>query len=426
MIEDQFKDALNGIRTLMTVGLQSVRAAGKMDDTTVTEFGHKLRTEIIIFKRAAVAMQTLTDERMIQGIMHGKLEELLDIMGSPHPEYAKAGFYVSPDKPTDPVYFWAYQDLFELCEWIQEWCSREAAHSVVLSQASEAVARHEFNELPAVEEALCARCQDPRVVKVLMQPFSRFKSPRSTGLQHRELVNLRKLKAAILDTAKQPDDKIENALHALLYGLNVNTDTAIAYCKARIEEKLRNIPTDDARLKVLALEKKLIGQTTVKDNVDFDVYNHKLTDEILKFIEEEREFRTQYPEPPTAAEPAAFAIPDAGLDVRLGVTNEHHAAHMRALQRVSYFSGREEDIIELTGRLVLSDKARAIGMPTYRRNYFRPTAGGAKDAFDMSMKIVGWMSASWRHLDVPNLATMEPHKLHRFVLSYIPPHTSSK
>src|SRR5689334_22027329 len=144
-MENHFNEALNGIRNLMTVVLQSIRAAGHIDDTIVAEFGQKLRTEIIAFKRAVVLLrQEISDERTIERLMHYKLDELLDIMGSPHPEYVKAGFYVSPNKPTDPVYFWAYQDLCKLGEWIQETCSRDAGKSAVLSQAAEAIARHEF------------------------------------------------------------------------------------------------------------------------------------------------------------------------------------------------------------------------------------------------------------------------------------------
>jgi hypothetical protein len=154
-MENQFKDALNGIRTLMTVVLQSIRASGHMDDAVVADFGQKLRAEIVVFKRAVgFLMQETHDERRFERVMHYKLDELLDIMGSPHPEYVKAGFYVSPDKPTDPVYFWAYQDLCELAEWIQWHCSHDPAKSAVLSQSQEAVARQEFLQLQPVEEEL--------------------------------------------------------------------------------------------------------------------------------------------------------------------------------------------------------------------------------------------------------------------------------
>src|SRR4051812_6634391 len=170
-MENQFNHALNGIRMMMTE-IESIRKTGPVDENVIADFRQRLAIEILTFKRAAMFMRQQTDnERPVERLMHDKLDELLEIMGSPHPEFVKAGFYVSPNKPADPLYFWAYQDLSELGEWIQESCIHHASVPVPLPQAYQAIVRHEFLELMTVADQFRKKDVNEKLIETLMHPF---------------------------------------------------------------------------------------------------------------------------------------------------------------------------------------------------------------------------------------------------------------
>jgi hypothetical protein len=422
-MENQFNHALNGIRMMMTE-IESIRKTGPVDENVIADFRQRLAIEILTFKRAAMFMRQQTDnERPVERLMHDKLDELLEIMGSPHPEFVKAGFYVSPNKPADPLYFWAYQDLSELGEWIQESCIHHASVPVPLPQAYQAIVRHEFLELMTVADQFREKDVNEKLVETLMHPFSRFQSPRPTGLMYRELVNLRRLKTAILNCSEFAGEKLEYALYTLLYEFNVNTDASVAYCKAYLRNRVNNAGSVDDRLEVVALEEKMIGQVTVKRNIGFDHFNDPLQDEMLNYLTKEYNFQTRRPELSTSSGATVPALPDTQATLTLAVTNEQHAAQMRVMQSTGYFKEKEKAVIEVTGHLVVSSKSQKIGMPTYRTNFYRPTAKAVMDVWNFVMAQIGWMLTHWgpRAYGIPDLEAMDAHDVKAYLLSFRKP-----
>jgi len=378
-MKNQLNEILSGIRTMMSAEIESIRQEGKAnDERAIDAFRQALSVLVLLFKDATASYRRHTpDDGEFDSHMLQMLEALLGIMRSPRPDVVKVGFYVSPDRPTDALYFWAYQDLYELCEWIQA-CTRRR-DPLFISLEYLVLVRLEFDALTADEATLRAQGTDDALLKVLMRPFREIRSAKVVTLKHSDLANLRKLKAAIHDCCMGNPNNVNEALQLLLCEFNVNTRESMVYFRDSLKRALDGAATEYDKRQILVLHEQMIQQAIVESNMGFDPYRDPLVLDVQKLIEAQYTLLAKRSEDPdtTTVKPA-----DAPVAVKLAVTNEHHAAHMHVLHEVGYFHETDAVIIEQSGRWVVSSSNLPLGMKAFRKNFHTPTGKGITATFD--------------------------------------------
>ena len=416
-MENLFSEILNSIRTRMTEGIQSIRTAGQANhEDAVAVFRQYQAVDIIRFKEAvSILRQQVPDDQGFDTRVSQKEKALREIMQSPNPDAARYGLYVSPVRPTDRLYFWAYQDLHQLCAWIQAYKRRRSEIFLPLEQL--AAVRWEFEELAADEATLRHLGIREELVNLLLQLFSDVRSLTNSDLKYTDLFNLRKLKAAIQDCCGQGGGTVDHTLHMLLYEYNVNTREAAIYCRDHLVEQLAGFERDDDKLDLLILWEKLIQQVIVESNMAFDPYRDlTLVDQMQRVINAEYNAIVKRMDQPARA----TAVPQARPVVRITVTNEHHAAYTRSLKGIGYYDGLDKDIFDMIHRSVLSCKDQLIAILTFRNNYSKPTNNAANEALATSLRQANWMSDQWHgeYDGIPNFNDMDPYDIGMLVLSY--------
>jgi hypothetical protein len=410
-MENQFNLSLSGIRMLMAVELESHRNAGLAgDEGTIRAFREKLKPEILAFKNAAIELELKKLERATyEGTVMDCLTDLLRIMNSPHPEWGRLGWYVSPDK-RDPLYFWAYQDLYELVLWIVASTRKQD-----LPLQIQAMVRQQYEELTALEDLLLKRGVNKLQIKALMSAFHKVRGQDPVDLTYHELVTLAKVREAIEDCCQTAEADLGDALHQLLYVLNINTWQAIDYCKIHMGNLVDAASTTAAVLKMLAYREKQLRQTTIASNITFDHFYDPLRDEILAYIEEERKFYLA--ELAAAANTAEARVREGAALISINMPNQHYAARLHVKHACGRFKNSKNALIKSTCQLVLSNKETSLSESAFVGYFDKPGGPAVKAAFYMNLEEIRWMCLNWgEEYGIPNLFKLNDRDLGKFFL----------
>jgi hypothetical protein len=416
-MENQFNHALDGIRKMMTVDIQSMINTGATDEKAVASFRDQLDKEIGVFMRTAtrLARKMCNEYKMFEALMLDKLDELLEITDSPHPEYAKSGWYVSPRERKEPLLFYAYLDLWELAEWILD-SSRQTDEQVFMPQSFRSIAGHELADLPAIADALYEKGVSAEFVTMLKKHFIEFLSRKSKNQMYRTFVNLKTLKERVEKCLELPPDETVASLYNILYELNVNTTASIAHCKVYIKSLVDSAANLDDKLEILAHQEKILRQATV-ERIDFDPVADRLVDELQRFITAEFECIEKTPAKPDGVTQAPDALPAVPGVLKLRVSNAHHAAQMRLMQETGYFDELDKQVIDLASQAFKSNRDKDIATAAFKQYFYDPSPGSVNDAFNNNLKQLYWMGLNWDDRGAPNLFAMGQPELYKFFLS---------
>jgi hypothetical protein len=396
-MDKQFDNVLSGIRNLMTLVIQSIRNKGlAYDDAITAEFWQNVRKEISTSKRTtALAKQQMPKEEFKKFIFK-TLHELFVIMDVRRPDFVKEGWYESPNKPTDPLYFWAYQDLNLFSEWVQVTYLREPDDVTVLPPTYLELVQHDFVDLYEFIEELRHVGISKGLIDTLMAPF-KYLLPRDVvTLEHRDLVKLWKLKAAIMECRELRGEQLADALYHLLFALNINLLDSVHHCKGHIQRLLDEEDTVSGKLMVLARCELSIREITVVDSqLRFNPYSEQpLSEILLKVIAARYDFYTKTESIASFAKAEALPV-TITEPIQIALTNQQYALHMRVLAENGFFQGIQADVIRVTGRMVLTGKNQHLGAPTHAQNFKTPGPKAIADTYDMFIGYVVWMHDTW-------------------------------
>jgi len=412
--------ASEGIATMLTVEIQRMREAGRVDEDAVNSFSHDLREEIYQFRKA-VAQAKLsaahTDE--FQVLIHQELTVLLEAAGSLYGQVPVADLHVLPEALDHRLYYHAWQKVCKLTDEIHIHYCADLRAPVDLPGNYQAIAQYEFGEqLDAVVCELRKKGASDAVIETLMYPFHEFQSPGPGGLIHRDLVNLRRLKTDMQKCNERRAASIEHALQSLLYRLNVNTLESIQYCTAHLRAALDGAGSAVAKREVLARWQRDLSQTAVEQNIFFAPWLDTLVDRMLEVITSERTYLSASPAEAAAHLDEVYAGKPTNTSgsVTLKIPNGHYAAYMRVKQETGFFTGTQKDIILHTEGLFPSNKNKTLGRAAYEDYYKKPTTPAVWAAWHLHWKGIHWMIKQWKAYGIPNPKEMNPHDFKKYFL----------
>jgi hypothetical protein len=411
-MENSFNLSLSGIHTLMTVMLEAHRNAGLAgDEATIKLFREKLKPEIIAFKNAAIELELKKpDNTSYETLVMPHLADLVRLMKSPHPEWSILGWYVSPDE-REPLYFWAYQDLYELVIWIVASTRRQDLPLQVQS-----LVREQYKALSSLEQSLHEKGVDKLLVKALMSAFDKVRGQDPVDLTYAELITLGKVREAIVDCCNTAQEHLADGLIQLLYVLNINTWDAINFCQRHMDNLVDAASSPTAVLKLLAYHEKLLLQTTIASKTVFDNFYKPLKDEILHYIKFERKFYNDETAAPKNGSTAV--VPDSTGLIAINMPNQHYAARLHVKHACGRYKNSKNALIRATCKQTLSNKDTALSETAFFGYFDKLTEPAVKGAFDMNLEELGWMCKHWSaEYGVPNLFKLNERDLKNFFLA---------
>lgn len=413
-MENQFNLSLNDISLMMSVELEVHRSAGlAADEATIKSFRQRLKAKIKAFKNAALDLEhKLAGTNTYAAQMLAQMNELLRIMNAPHPEFAIEGWYSSPDKPSDPLYFYSYHDLYELVLWIIA-----STRKTDLPLHFQAMVRQHYEELKTLRQALLEKGMNEFLVNALMSAFDKVREEDPVDLTFHELTVLRKVRKMIDDCCCQAPEKMGAALHQVLLVMNVNTLESLIYCKAHVSTLVDSAATPADKVNVLDLQELVLRQATVVSDVSFQPFRETLRDEVLTHIKYLRKYWSKRNDEPVIHKGTAATNGAPPLQTSINMPNQHFGARLRVEHACGRYKSSKNALIKASCSFFLSNKDTALGEQAFETYVDRPTGPAAKAAFRMNLEELGWMSKHWKAYDIPDVFTMPDRDLKKLFLS---------